>query len=273
MNITDSDIGDIIKVIKNNHSYDFNDIIKSFFIRRIRKVIDKQEIGSFDELFRRLKKDKNFIEHLIQVLNIEVTEAFRDPTLWKLVRDELLPELIAGKTEKVKIWFPNVTTGEELYSMAILLKESKLAKKVVVTASSLSIRSIDQIKTGFFDKKKMKLNEDNYAKFEGTGKLPEYCTENNNKIRWDTLLIKNVSFLQGHSILNMTPKDVDMIIYRNHMIYYNQNFKNKIINILNHSLVKGGYLIIGTKENLEEYINKDRFEKVNYDDKVYRKLH
>jgi len=272
LEIKDSEIKEIISVVKSRHSYDFSDIIRSFLVRRIRMMTEKYDIGNISELINRLKKDSNYIEYFLQTISVEVTEAFRDPTLWKMIRDDLLPQMIPGKTEKVKIWFPNVTTGEELYTMAILLRESKLTKKVDITASCLSRILIEQIKTGFFDKKKMKLNEENYSAFGGTGNLSQYCIEKGNKIQWDTSLIRNISFLLGHSLLNLTPKDVDLIIYRNHMIYYNQSFKNKIINILHHSLIKGGYMVIGSKENLEEYINSNRFEKANDDDKVYRKL-
>ena len=185
----------IIDVIKETYNYDYKNFALTFFKHRLEKVIDYNNLRDADHLIQKLKNEPHFFEKFIHEITVETTEMFRDPSLWRLIRDDFLTKQIKTN-EKYKIWMAGIQSGEELYSMAILLEEANLWDKIELTATYESDTNFELIQKGVFNLKKQELNDANYRRFNCFSELNKYYTISNNTGYWDTSLIKQINFVE-----------------------------------------------------------------------------
>ncbi len=196
---------------------------------------------------------------------------FRDPSLWRWLREEYFPRVMDKFPGKFKIWLPSCVSGGELYSLAILLSESGLLDKVQIIASCLSLQSIEEIKNGSYDQKKMEISEENYKRFNGTRQLSDYYKTDRTGIIRDTSLISQVEFKKLNINFDNAPQNVRLILFRNSMIYYYPTQQEKVLRILYNSLSASGHLVIGIREKLSGMSPGRDFEVANEIECVYRK--
>ncbi len=137
------DTRNIIKTLQDVYNYDFKNYALTFFKRRVEKIIIAHGLRDADGLIRKIETDKNFFEVFLQDICVENTEMFRDPSLWRVLKEDLFPKNIQGAVN-FKIWFPEVSSGEELYSTAIILKKLNLLNNVQLIASSISELDIEK---------------------------------------------------------------------------------------------------------------------------------
>ena len=260
----------VITTIQEVHNYDYKNYALTFFKHRLEKIINDNNLRDADHLIDKLINDSTFFDYFIQGISVETTELFRDPSLWRVIRDEFLPDNI--KSEKYKIWMAGIQSGEELYSMAILLDESKLWDSVEVIATYDSEKNYELIKKGIFNVKKIELNDANYKRFNCFSDLDKYYTIQNKIGYWDTSLIRNINFLKQNVTFDNSPKNFNLVWFRNQMIYYNQVLQDKVLEILYDGLKPGGHLVIGDKETTEHSTYSKRFRLINETEKIYKKL-
>ena len=264
------DTRNIIRTLQDVYDYDFKNYALTFFKRRVEKVIVNYNLKDADGFIRKIEGDKDFFELFLQEICVETTEIFRDPSLWRLLKEELLPRLIHNNTN-FKIWFPEVSSGEELYSIAILLKNLKLLDNVQLIASSISSLNIDKTKKGVFDPKKNEVNQANFVRIFSEGDLTEFYKVEGDKAFWDTSLLENTKFIKQNIIFDDYPKGIKLVLFRNQMIYYNQILQERYIKTIYNSLVPGGHFIIGNNEKID-YWNSDKdFTLVNKEESIYKK--
>lgn len=264
------DTRNIIKTLQDVYDYDFKNYALTFFKRRVENFIRIHNLKNADLFIQRIENDKEIFESFLESIAVDITEMFRDPSLWRLLKEELLLNIIPGATN-FKIWFPEVSSGEELYSMAILLKKLKLTQNVQLIASSISELKIEKIKSGYFDPKKIEVNDANYSRIFSDGELSEYYNQDNEKAFWDTSLIENTKFIKQNIIFDDYPKGIKLIMFRNQMIYYNQILQERFLKIMHHCLVPGGHLIIGNNEKID-YWNSDKdYITLSKSESVYKK--
>jgi chemotaxis protein methyltransferase CheR len=236
----------------------------------VEKFIINQNLKDADGFINKIKAEKDFFEVFLQNINVETTEMFRDPSLWRVLKEEIFPQNIKDSTN-FKIWFPEVTSGEELYSTAIILKKLNLHKNVMFIASSISELDIENTKKGLFDPKKLEVNDANYKRVFSEGKLSDFFTQEGDKAFWDTSLIENTKFIKQNIIFDDYPKGVKLVLFRNQMIYYNQILQERYTKISYNGLVPGGHLIIGNNEIID-YWNSDKdFTLINKEESIYKK--
>jgi len=264
------DTRNIIKTLQDVYNYDFKNYALTFFKRRVEKVIVKYNLKDADGFIKRTETDRDFFEIFLQEICVENTEMFRDPSLWRVLKEELFPHIIKDATN-FKIWFPEVSSGEELFSTAIILKKLNLAHNVQLIASSISELDIEKTKKGIFDPKKGEVNDANYKRIFTHGELSDYYTQEEDKAYWDTSLIDNTKFIKQNIIFDDYPKGIKLVLFRNQMIYYNQILQERYIKTVYSSLVPGGHFIIGNNEKID-YWNSDKdFTLVNQDESIYKK--
>ena len=264
------DTRNIIKTLQDVYNYDFKNYALTFFKRNVEKVISTYNLRDADNFIKRIETDKEFFEVFLQEMTVETTEMFRDPSLWRVLKEEILPSIIPGSTN-FKIWFPEVSSGEELYSLAILLKNLKLLDQVQFIASSLSEKYIEKIKSGYFDPKKIEVNDSNFSRVFSDGQLSNFYKYENDKAFWDTSLIDNTKFIKQNIIFDDYPKGVKLILFRNQMIYYNQILEERFIKVMYNCLVPGGHLVIGNNEKID-YWNSDKdYTLINQAESIYKK--
>ncbi len=260
----------IIKTLQDDYDYDFKNYALTFFKRRVENLIQNYNLKDADGFLKKLKVEPGFIETFLQFMCVDVTEMFRDPSLWRVLNDEYFPQLI-NNTPNFKIWFPEVSSGEELYSTAIVLKKLNLLNNVQFIVSSISEKNLENVKTGIFDPKKIETNDANYKRIYAESELSDYFTYENDKAYWDTSLIDNTKFIKQSIIFDDYPKGIKFILFRNQMIYYNQILQERFVKIMYNCLVPGGHLVIGNNEKIE-YWNSDKdYTLVNRSESIYKK--
>lgn len=264
------DTRNIIKTLHDVYDYDFKNYALTFFKRRVEKFIIKHNLKDADGFIGRIESDEAFFEVFLQEICVENTEMFRDPSLWRVLKEELFPKLIKD-AGTFKIWFPEVSSGEELFSTAIVLKDLNLLKHVQLIASSISQLDIENTQKGLFDPKKIEVNDANYKRIFNSGELSNFYTFEGDKSHWDTSLIDNTKFIKQNIIFDDYPKGIKLVLFRNQMIYYNQILQERYIKTIYNSLVPGGHFIIGNNEKID-YWNSDKdFTLVNKEESIYKK--
>lgn len=264
------DTRNIINLITEKYQYDFSDFALTSFKRRLEKIIDQNNLKHPDILISRLS-DKNFVDEFINQLTVPSTEMFRDPSLWRVLREEIFNSLYREMGPCFKIWLPNSVSGDELFSLVILLSEIGLLEKIEILVSSMSDRSIETIKSGYFHDHKLEISTDNYIRSNGKLDLSNYYSISNGKIVRDTSLIKGVTFFKQDTFLEPAPQGIKLVLFRNKMIYFNQTLQSKVLKTIYNSVTTGGYLVIGTKESLHYLYGSMDFALINNMESIYKR--
>lgn len=242
----------------------------SSFKRRVLRMLDMKNL-TMEGLIKKVSDQPGFIEEFLDELTVNVTEMFRDPSFWRILRDEIIPGILLNH-KSFKIWHAGCSSGEEVFSMAILLREMGIEENVSIIATDLDVNILEKAKSGVYPIKNMELNEKNYIRFEGKTTLKDYYKEENGKAVFDKTLMRNVSFRKHDLVVGDVFNKFDLILCRNVMIYFNQTLQNEVLKKFHESLFKYGYLAIGSKESLIWCDIANRFIVVNNEEKVYKKI-
>lgn len=269
----DIDIADLKRIselIYQKYSYDFRNYAMSSFKRRVLRIMDLKKF-TVDSLIRKLNDSPEFIHEFLDELTVNVTEMFRDPGFWRIMREEIIPGILLNH-KQFKIWHAGCSSGEEVLSMTILLKEMGIHQDVQLYATDLDTNILERAKSGTYPIKNMELNEKNYIRFQGAGSLKDYYKEENGQAVFNKDLMANVTFRKHDLVLGEVFNKFDLILCRNVMIYFNQTLQNEVLKKFHESLFKYGYLAIGSKESLIWCDYANRFIVVNNEEKIYKKI-
>lgn len=266
-----SDLRRLSKVVLEEYDYDFTNYAMSSFRRRIQRILELYKFGNVNMLIKRLKDDRDFFDEFISEITVNVTEMFRDPSFWRELRDHIIPNILLNHNN-ISIWHAGCSSGEEVFSMAILLKEMDMLDKAKIIATDIDNEILTRAKRGAYPIKNMDLNEKNYIRFQGSKQLSDYYVEDNGKAVLDPKLVENVSWRQHDLVQGIVFNKFDLILCRNVMIYFNQNLQNEVLKKLHESLFKYGYLVIGSKESLIWCEIANKFIVVNNEEKIYKKI-
>ena len=260
----------VIKSILDTYRYDFRDYALTSFKRRLEQLIMNNGFKDAEGLISRLTSSKEYFEQFLQEITPETTEMFRDPSLWRTVRDEILHDIMKS-TNKPKLWVASFDSGEELYSLAIMLKESGLLSEVQIYASVISDKILEKIKNGRIDAKELEVNDANYVRFNGKRSFTDYYRLDNGQVILDNSLIQGVNFIKLNTVYDNVPGGIKLSLFRNQTIYYNQLLMDKVLAQLANSVVPGGYLVLGVKETLENTSSNSKYSIFNDSEKIYKK--
>ncbi len=270
----DIDIADLKRIselIYQKYNYDFRNYAMSSFKRRVLRIMELKKLN-VEALIKKLNDTPVFINEFLDELTVNVTEMFRDPSFWRIMREEIIPAILLNH-KQFKIWHAGCSSGEEVLTMCIMLKEMGILHDVTLIATDLDVNILERAKSGTYAIKNMELNEKNYIRFQGTGSsLKEYYKEDNGYAVFNKELLTNVSFRKHDLVLGEIFNKFDLILCRNVMIYFNQTLQNDVLKKFHESLFKYGYLAIGSKESLIWCDYANRFIVVNNEEKIYKKI-
>lgn len=264
------DTRNILKAILENYDYDFRNYALTFFKRRVELILEKYNLQTADNLIRKIITDESFFQVFLKEICIETTEMFRDPSLWRFLKDDFLTPIVR-KASSYKIWFPEVSSGEELYSLVILLNELNLIENVQIQVSSISQLRMEKVREGIFDASKMELNEANFDRIFRNKDLKDYFTLKSDHGYLNDGLLENVKFFKQNAIFDQFPKGIKLIMWRNHMLYYNQILQERALKNMVTCMVPGGHLIIGLNEKIDYWNSNKDYILVAEKESVYRK--
>ncbi len=263
------EVDELIVLINDYSGYDFSDYSMPSLHRRFQRYIDLNKISDFNQLLQDLMNDSSMINNLIEEVTVNVTEVFRDPLFFAAIRSDLIPEL--NKLPVIKIWHAGCSTGEEVYSMAILLKEHNLLDKSIIYATDINQSVLDTAKSGKYSIESFKESEFNYRESEGTKKLAEYYTVLNGEILMNEDLKSKIIFSTHNLVSDNAFNQFDLIVCRNVLIYFNKTLQDNVLQMFYNSLTQNGILAIGSKETLRLSPIDSKMQVVNDRWKIWKK--
>ena len=257
--------------IKDKFDYNFKDYAMSSFRRRIKRMLDLYKLQTVDELIHILNTKEGFFEEFVSELTVNVTEMFRDPTFWRVLKEHIIPNIMLNHN-KISIWHAGCSSGEEIVSMAIVLDEMGILDKAKIVATDIDRAIIAKAKEGRYPLKHMEVNRKNYLRYQGKFSLEKYYTEVGSEAVINKALLENVSYRKHDLVQGSVFSKFDLVLCRNVMIYFNQTLQNQVLHRLHESLFKYGYLVIGSKESLIWCDIAHKFIVVNNEEKIYKKI-
>ncbi len=265
------DIRELIKAVKSKYGYDFSDFALTSFKHKLEKIIIKNNLSNVGSLIKKVNNNPEFFDIFLHEISVPSTEMFRDPSLWRWLRDEFFTKASEKTLSRFRIWVANSVSGGELYSLAILLKEIDILHKVQIISSSYSNKSIEYIKKGRYDLKKIELSLENYKRFQGTKDFSNYYRLDRYYAFRDPSLIKNVEFKKQNINFDNSPTNVKLILFRNSLIYVNPSLQERTLQSMYEKLSAAGLLIVGTREIVKLPNNDNAFEAANKSEGVFKK--
>ncbi len=266
-----ADLRRLTQLVKDKYDFEFKDYAMSSFRRRIKRIIDLYKFKTVDKLIEVLQSNSDFFEEFISEITVNVTEMFRDPMFWKVLKEQIIPNILMNHN-KISIWHAGCSSGEEVFSMAIVLREMGALDKAKIAATDIDTAIITKAKAGQYSMKNMEVNEKNYQRYMGEFSISKYFKESNGEAIMDKSLVENVSFRRHDLVQGSVFSKFDLVLCRNVMIYFNQSLQNDVLNKLHQSLFKYGYLAIGSKESLIWCEIANKFIVVNNEEKIYKKI-
>ncbi|MNO19926.1 Chemotaxis protein methyltransferase Cher2 [compost metagenome] len=251
------------------YGYDFRNYALPSLKRRIWHHVHAENVGTISALQEKVLHDRACFERFVYSLSIPVTEMFRDPGLFLTFRQKVIPLL--RTYPYIRIWHAGCSTGEEVYSMAILLHEEGLYDKARIYATDMNARSLQQAKEGVYEISKMKQYTKNYMEAGGTRAFSEYYTAKYNSVILQPYLRKNIIFAEHNLATDTSFNEFNVIFCRNVMIYFNDELRDHVHGLFHESLSRFGILVLGSKESIHFTRYSGSYEPLDRVEKIYRK--
>ncbi|BAP78017.1 chemotaxis protein methyltransferase CheR [Pseudomonas sp. MT-1] len=260
----------LIEAIYLRYSYDFRDYSSASLKRRVLLALKQMQCENISELQRRILYDPQAFMELLQFLTIPVSEMFRDPSYYLALREQVIPVLRTYPS--LKIWIAGCSTGEEVYSMAILLKEEGLLDRTILYATDINPRSLERARQGIFNIDNMRQYTSNYQGAGGKHSLSDYYTAAYDSAIMDKSLKENITFADHSLATDSVFAETQLISCRNVLIYFNKPLQNRAFGLFYDSLCHRGFLGLGSKETVEFSGYAEQFEAFDKPERVFRKL-
>ncbi len=260
----------LLESIRFIYGYDFTDYSEASVRRRIDNFMNSRKIKEIETLKNLIVGDERLFEEFIQEISVTVTEMFRDPAFYKSLREQVMKHLATYPF--IKIWIAGCATGEEVYSLAILLREANLLQRSIIYATDINQKSLVIAKDGVYPAQNMKLYTANYQQSGGSRSFSEYYSAKYNAVMLDKSLKQNIVFASHNLVADKAFNEFQLIMCRNVMIYFNQGLQNKVINLFYESLCIFGFLCLGNKESLLFSDRQKKFEDIDRREKIFRKI-
>lgn len=267
--LADIEIRGLLEAIYEKYGYDFRDYSKAHVKRRVVNRLRMSGIESVSILQHKILRNQNVASQLIKDLSISVTEMFRDPGFYKAFREEVIPVLKTWSF--IKIWHAGCSTGEEVYSMAILLKEEGLYDRTQIYATDFNNQSLERAREGIFPAEKMAKYAQNYQKTGPLADFSDYYHAKYDSAIMNSSLKKNIVWANHNLVTDSDFAETQVIICRNVLIYFNRNLQNRVHHLFYSSLVKGGILCLGSKESLQFTDYDQHYGILNKKQRIYKK--
>ena len=260
----------LLEGIFRHYGFDFRAYAYASIRRRLWKRIEEEGLGSISALQERVLHEPEMMEKLLLDLSINVTAMFRDPDFYVTFRQQVVPLLRTYPF--IRLWHAGCSTGEEVYSMAILLREEGLYDRSRIYATDINEVVLQRAKAGIFPLDRMQEYTDNYIRAGGKESFSEYYTAKYGGALFDQSLTKNVVFSQHNLVTDRSFSEFNVILCRNVLIYFDKTLQSKVHGLFYDSLVMFGVLVLGSKETLRFMSHEDCYEQIAPPEKIFRKV-
>jgi chemotaxis protein methyltransferase CheR len=267
--IQDIELNLLLEAIFQAYGYDFRDYALTTLKRRILSFTNEEKISSISALQHEILHNPAMMKKLLMVLSVSVTSMFRDPEFYRSFRHQIVPFL---KTYPfIRIWNAGCSTGEETFSIAILLREEGIYDRCRIYATDFNDQVLSKAKVGLFPLSDMKQNSKNYIESGGRTAFSDYYDAKSDFAAFDLSIIRNVVFAQHNLATDASFNEFHVIFCRNVLIYFNRELQNRVHSMLHLSLCHFGFLCLGSRESLHFTPHEQEYRQL-YDQKIYQRF-
>lgn len=259
----------LLEAIFRRYGYDFRSFALASIERRVRAFLPVAGCTGIVELIPRVLRDEALFARLARQFSITVSELFRDPDVYRAVREKVMPLLRTWP--HAKIWHAGCASGEEVYSLAIVLKECGLYERTTIYATDFNAEAIEQARHGVYEIDRLRKATGNYQQSGGSGSLSDYYHASYNAVAMDPRLRERIVFSTHNLAMDSVFGEMHLVFCRNVLIYFNRDLQDRALRLFAESLVHGGFLCLGTKEDVQYSLAADAFEDVDRKARIFRK--
>lgn len=267
--INDEQIEVLLADVLEQYGYDFTGYSRASLKRRILRLFGLDKQVSFAEFRYKIGKDSAYFKRFVEQITVNVTEMFRDPAFYKTLRTSVLPQL--GTYPFIRIWLAGCSTGEEAYSIAIMLKELNLLNKALIYATDINPVVLEKAAQSMFPLSQMKQYSENYIASGGKKDFSTYYSANYSLAKFDEELKSKIIFSTHNLVSDHSFNEFQLILCRNVLIYFDRELQFNVLQLFDNSLERRGYLALGTKETIDFSPITKHYKRLE-GEKIWRKL-
>lgn len=269
MTVTDQQIDLLLDDLLSQHGYDFTYYSRASLSRRINRLFLLDKFGDFDSFRQHLATQPGYISRFVEEVTVNVTEMFRDSDFYKELAREVIPAL--GTYPFVRVWLAGCSTGEEAFSVAILLYEAGLLHKTLIYATDINPGVLEKARQGIFHLSQMKQYSENYIAGGGREDFSSYYVANYEGVKFKHELRNRIVFSTHNLVSDGSFNEFHLIVCRNVLIYFDKELQEKVFRLFDASLTQLGFLALGAKETLKFSTIVPRFKQTGKE-KIWRKI-
>ncbi len=259
----------LLEALNRRYGYDFRSYARASIDRRVRQFLSVKRIPRISDLIPLAIHDEALFSELTQYFSISVTEMFRDPFVYRALRESVVPFLRTFPF--VRVWNAGCASGEEVYSLAIVLEESDLSKRVNIFGTDFNDDALERARQGIYPAERIREYTRNYQEAGGKGSFSEYYHAGYDAATMTSSLKERITFANHNLTVDNVFAEMHLVFCRNVLIYFNKELQNRALRLFSESLVRGGFLVLGTREDLRFSEVADEFEPVDKRARIYKK--
>ena len=267
--IEDIEIRLLLEALNQRYHYDFRGYAQASIRRRLRQARDQMGFANFSVLQEHLLHDEQMLPRLLGYLTVQVSEMFRDPSFFRAIRETVVPHLRSYPS--LKVWIAGCSGGEELYSYVILFREEGLEDRTLFYATDISQDALATASQGIYSLDRIRTFTENHRASGGKSSLSDYYSSAYGNAVFDKRLRERVVFSDHSLVTDAVFGEMQLVSCRNVMIYFNRELQDRAIGLFKDSLTRGGFLGLGSKENLRFSCHADGFTDFVREEKIYRR--
>src|SRR5438874_7714753 len=260
----------LLEGVFRRYGFDFREYAPASLRRRVLRRMHAEGLTTIAGLTEKLLHDSATMERLLLDLSINVTAMFRDPTFYVSFREKVVPLL--RTYPYTRLWVAGCSTGEEVYSLAILLQEEDVYERTRIYATDINESVLDRARAGVFPLDKMREYTQNYIKAGGARAFSEYYLAKYDGAQFQRSLVENVVFAQHNLVSDRSFNEFNVIVCRNVMIYFDRALQDRVHNLFYESLITFGMLALVAKESIRFSPHEDAYEELDPNERLYRKI-
>ncbi len=265
----ENEIKAFLESINLKYDYDFRHYSPASMKRTLIQAMKRVGCDTLSILQEKVLHDSECFYDLIQSLTIPVSEMFRDPTYYRALREKVIPLL---KTyPSLKVWVAGCSTGEEVYSLAILLQEEELLERTIIYGTDINPRGLEKAEKGLFGLEEIQRSSQNYQKSGGKRSLLDYYTTTSNSVKFNSSLKKNVTFTDHSLVTDAVFSETQLISCRNVLIYFDRELQDRVFGLFHESLCRKGFLGLGLQETIQFSQHAKQFDSFVKKDRIFQK--
>lgn len=259
----------LLEAIYHKYHYDFRGYARASLKRRLQAGLTHFSLETLSQLQDRILREPAAFGSLLNYLTVQVSDFFRDPEYFRALRERVIPVLRTYPS--LKIWIAGCSTGEEVFSLAILLREENLLARTLIYATDINAQALETARAGIYELSRIAGFSENHRRSGSTLSLSEYYMAAYGKAMFDKSLLDHVVFSDHSLATDAVFSEVQLVSCRNVLIYFDRVLQDRAVGLFHEALCRKGFLGIGSKESLRFSAYSSGFTEYARDERIYQR--